>query len=66
MIRKESRLIIYSERIFQSFIVKESNTYDRDIGSYRPGVNALLESEKIKEIILLFEHDLWHFLSQLI
>ena len=29
-------------------IIKESNKYDRQINEYKPGIDALLESEKIK------------------
>lgn len=52
---------LFWKRMFQSYIEKESNLYDRDIESYKAGVNALLESERIKEKIFTFEHDLWSF-----
>jgi len=52
---------LFAKRKFQSFIVKESNIYDRDIESYKSGVNALLESGKIKSELSQFEHDLWSF-----
>ena len=52
---------LFWKRMFQSYVEKESNIYDRDIASYRSGVNALLESEKMKEKIFTFEHDLWSF-----
>ena len=52
---------LFWKRKFTSYIVKEANLYDRDIDSYKAGVNALLESEKIKEGIFNFEHDLWSF-----
>jgi len=52
---------LFWKRMFQSFIVKETNLYDRDIDSYKAGVDALLESERIKEKIFNFEHDLWSF-----
>jgi hypothetical protein len=35
--------------------------FDRQIESYRTGVDALMEAEKIKEEIRLFEHDVWNF-----
>ena len=47
--------------MFQSYIIKESNIYDRELQNYRAGVDALLESEKIKNKIFIFEHDLWSF-----
>lgn len=52
---------IFWKRMFSSYIVKESNVYDRYIAEYTSGVNALLESEKIKEDIFEFEHDYWHY-----
>ncbi len=52
---------LFWKRMFQSFIVKESNIYNRSIDGYKAGVDALLESEKIKEQISNMEHDLWSF-----
>ncbi len=52
---------LFWKRMFQSYIVKETNLYDREVDSYKAGVDALLESEKIKEKIFTFEHDLWSF-----
>jgi gliding motility associated protien GldN len=52
---------LFWKRMFHSYIEKESNLYDREINTYKSGVNALLESEKIKEKIFRFEHDLWSF-----
>jgi hypothetical protein len=49
------------KRRFSSTIYKESNVFDREVESYRTGVDALLESEKITEEIRNFEHDVWHF-----
>lgn len=52
---------MFQKRFFSSYIHKESNVYDRPIPAYLSGVDALLESEDIKEDIMNFEHDLWHF-----
>ena len=52
---------LFWKRMFQSFIYKTTNLYDREIDSYKAGVDALLEAEKIKEEIFIFEHDLWNF-----
>jgi gliding motility associated protien GldN len=52
---------LFWKRMFQSYVEKESNIYDRDVDTYKAGVDALLESEKIKEKIFIFEHDLWSF-----
>ena len=52
---------IFWKRMFSSYVVKESNVYDRSIGDYTSGINALFEAERVKEDIFKFEHDLWHF-----
>jgi gliding motility associated protien GldN len=52
---------LFWKRQFNSTIYKESNVFDRTVDSYRTGVDALMESEKITEEIRLFEHDVWHF-----
>lgn len=52
---------LFWKRMFQSYIIKETNLYDREIESYKAGVDALLEAERIKEKIFTFEHDLWSF-----
>lgn len=49
------------KREFSSLVKKESNIYDRTISDSWFGVDALLESEKIKEEMFKIEHDLWHF-----
>jgi gliding motility associated protien GldN len=53
---------IFIKRYFGSYIVQETNMYDnRSIDSYAAGIEAMLESERIKEEIFNFEHDLWEF-----
>lgn len=52
---------LFWKRMFHSYIIKESNVYDRYIGDYATGINALLEADKIKEDIFEFEHDFWHY-----
>jgi gliding motility associated protien GldN len=49
------------KREFSSYIKKESNVFDRQIYPNWKGVDALLESEKIKERMFDIEHDVWHF-----
>ncbi len=48
-------------RMFGSTIIKESNVYDRTIQAYAAGIDGLLEAERIKNEIFLFEHDLWSY-----
>ncbi len=50
---------LFQRRQFGSYIVKESNVYDRYVFDYTKGVDALLESDRIKNDIFRFEHDLW-------
>ena len=53
---------LFTQRRFSSFIFKESNVYDnRPIGSYTSGIETLYESERIKESIFKYEHDLWEY-----
>lgn len=53
---------IFIKRYFGSYIVKEANVYNnRGIQDYAVGVEAMLESSRIKNDIFSFEHDLWEF-----
>ena len=52
---------LFWKRMFSSYIIKESNVFDRRINQEYTGINALLESEKIQDEIDRIEHDLWHF-----
>lgn len=52
---------IFQKRLFASYIYKESNVYDRRVEDYAQGMHALLESEKIKNEITNFEHDMWEY-----
>jgi gliding motility associated protien GldN len=52
---------IFQNRMFSSYIIKEANVYDRSIAAYARGIDALLESERIKEELFTVEHDLWHY-----
>ncbi len=53
---------LFTQRRFSSYIIKESNVYnDRAITDYQNGMDVLYESEKIKESIFNWEHDLWEY-----
>ena len=53
---------IFVKRYFGSYIVRESNIYNnRQIDMYAQGLDAMLESERIKNEIQTFEHDMWEF-----
>jgi len=52
---------MFQKRFFNSYIIKESNVYNRSIEAYARGLDALAESERIKHELFLLEHDLWHY-----
>ena len=52
---------IFQKRLFNSYIYKEANVYDRTIGDYKTGIATLYESEKIKAEIANLEHDMWEY-----
>jgi hypothetical protein len=48
-------------RRFSAHVIKEENVYDREIQQYAQGLDALLESERVKKEIFEYEHDLWNY-----
>lgn len=52
---------LFWSRRFSSVIYKESNVHDREIDKYRSGLDALYESDQIKNEIRNIEHDIWSF-----
>jgi len=56
---------LFEMRRFESYIVKRSNVNDYRLKDYpefaENGVDRLLESDKVKEEIFNFEHDLWSY-----
>jgi gliding motility associated protien GldN len=52
---------ILTKRVFDSYIVKEENMYDRYINSYALNIDALYESERIKNEMFDFEQSLWEY-----
>lgn len=55
----------FQMRLFDSYVVKESNVFDykiRDFDEFKDdGVAALLKSEEIDNDFFLFEHDFWQY-----
>lgn len=55
----------FQMRIFDSYIVYESNVYDNYINGFQEyendAIGALLKSDEIKNDLFIFEHDLWQF-----
>lgn len=52
---------VFMKRMFNSYVYKEQNVYDRRIAEYAQGLDALLEAEKIKNDLMMFEHSLWEY-----
>lgn len=52
---------LFEMRFFNSYIVKEDNVHDRFIENYSTGIDQVLESERIKQEIFDYEHNLWEF-----
>lgn len=52
---------IFLMRMFGSYIIKESNIHDRMITEFSKGVDAIIESERIKAEIIEFESQLWDY-----
>jgi len=55
----------FQARMFDSYVVKEPNVFDKDVAHYAEfeenTLAALLESERIKNEIFIMEHDLWEY-----
>jgi gliding motility associated protien GldN len=52
---------VFMKRMFNSYVYKEENVYDRTINEYAAGVDALLESERAQNSLLEFEESLWEY-----
>ena len=53
---------VFFKRMFGSYIYKEENVFDRKINQYATkGIDQLLESDRIKNEIFKYEHDLWEY-----
>lgn len=52
---------IFWKRMFSSYVYKEENVYDRQINQYAQGMDALLESERIKNDVFEIEQNMWEY-----
>ena len=52
---------VFWKRLFDSYIYKEQNVFDRRISQYATGVDALLEAERVKMEMMDFEENLWEY-----
>lgn len=51
----------FIQRMFSSYITKESNAKNERVQDYVTGVDALYEADHIKQKLILYEHDLWEY-----
>jgi gliding motility associated protien GldN len=52
---------IFNSRMFDSYIIRESNVYNRSLADYLTGEDAILESQIIEEKIFNIESDMWEY-----
>lgn len=52
---------VFFKRLFDSYVYKEENVYDREISAYALGMDALLESERIKSEVFEMEQAMWEY-----
>lgn len=52
---------IFIQRYFDSYIIRESNVYNRSISDYLTGVDAIIESQNIEDKIFNLESDMWEY-----
>lgn len=56
-----SWLAIFKQRRFNSFITRETNRFNRTIGSYLTGIDAIMEAEDIENKLLDISIDMWEY-----
>lgn len=52
---------VFVTRYFDSFIYRETNTWNRTIASYLTGTDAILESQRIEDMVFDIESDMWEY-----
>ncbi len=52
---------IFIQRYFDSYIIRESNDYNRYISDYLTGEDAIYESQRIEDEIFNMESDMWEY-----
>ncbi len=52
---------VFWKRLFDSYVYKEENVYDREISQYAIGMDALLESNRVKNEIFELEQSMWEY-----
>lgn len=52
---------VFVTRYFDSFITRETNTYNRPIHAYLTGTDAIIESQRIEDDLFNIESDMWEY-----
>jgi gliding motility associated protien GldN len=52
---------IFRKRIFSSYIIRESNDFNRRIDQYASGIDAMMESQRIEDYLFEMEEDMWEY-----
>lgn len=52
---------VFITRYFDSFVTRETNRFNRSIGSYLTGTDAILESQYVEDKIFNIESDMWEY-----
>lgn len=52
---------VFRTRIYSSFVTRESNRFNRSISDYLTGEDAILEADRIEDLLMEVEQDMWEF-----
>ncbi len=52
---------IFRKRLFSSYIIRESNDFNRAIELYASGIDAMMESQRIEDYLFEMEEDMWEY-----
>ena len=52
---------IFRKRIFSSYVIRESNDFNRSIEDYASGIDAMMESQRIEDYLFEMEEDMWEY-----
>lgn len=52
---------IFRKRLFSSYVIRESNDFNRGIEDYARGIDAIMESQRIEDYLFEMEEDMWEY-----
>ena len=52
---------IFRKRLFSSYVIRESNDFNRRIEDYARGIDAIMESQRIEDYLFEMEADMWEY-----